>query len=299
VGFSGDGIRLFLTVLDAGSFSAAARRLGRVPSAVSMAIGNLEAELDLVLFDRSGREPVPTAAARALEPGARAIAAGLRRLDAHALALHAGLERRLGIAIASELLLAPWAEPLARLAEEFPALEVDVVSGPQEEMLQRLHAGDVHLALVFERPRLDDRESFQEFSHELMVAVAAPGHRLAAGPVRPSLNDLADCRQIAIVGPDRGAADPRLLPGREVWRTDSHLATLQLVEAGLGWAYLPRALVGPAVAGRRLVEIAFGDMSNELRLWVDVVWRNDRPLGTGARRLLELIGSRPRAPADG
>jgi DNA-binding transcriptional LysR family regulator len=62
--FSADQVPLFLAVLDAGSFSAAARKLGRVPSAVSMAIAQLEAELDLQLFDRSGREPVPSAARR-------------------------------------------------------------------------------------------------------------------------------------------------------------------------------------------------------------------------------------------
>ena len=72
--FSADQVPLFLAVLDAGSFSAAARKLGRVPSAVSMAIAQLEAELDLQLFDRRGREPVPSAAARALEPQARLLA---------------------------------------------------------------------------------------------------------------------------------------------------------------------------------------------------------------------------------
>ena len=46
--FTSETVRLFLAVLDHGSFSAAARALGRVPSAVSMGIANLEAELDLV-----------------------------------------------------------------------------------------------------------------------------------------------------------------------------------------------------------------------------------------------------------
>lgn len=269
--------------------------LGRVPSAVSMAIAGLEAELDLKLFERGGREPVPTAAARALEPQARAIAAQLARLDAHALALHAGLERRLGIAIAAELLLVPWSAPLARLAEEFPALEIEIVSGAQDDMMRRLYDGEVQLALVFERPRRDDREAFQEFSQELLVVVAAPCHALVTGAVPPQMADLVASRQVAVIGPDRGAADPRLLLGRDVWRTDSYLSTLLLVEQGLGWAFLPRALVGPAIADGRLVEVTFGDMSNELRLWVDVVWRADRALGIGARRFLQHIGTRPRA----
>ena len=93
--FSSDNVQVFLAVLDHGSFSAAARALGRVPSAVSMAVGHLEAELDVLLFERMGREPRPTAAARALEPQARLLAGQLQQLNAQALALTQGLEERL------------------------------------------------------------------------------------------------------------------------------------------------------------------------------------------------------------
>ena len=55
--FNSDNLTIFLTVLDKGSFSAAARALKRVPSAVSMAVANLEAELGFELFDRHSREP--------------------------------------------------------------------------------------------------------------------------------------------------------------------------------------------------------------------------------------------------
>ena len=64
--FNSDSIELFLAVIERGSFSAAARALGKVPSAVSMGIGNLEAELGYSLFDRSHREPQPTAMALSL-----------------------------------------------------------------------------------------------------------------------------------------------------------------------------------------------------------------------------------------
>jgi len=49
-----DQIRTFVTVADSGSFRSGAARLLRVQSAVSHAIANLEAELELQLFDRSG-----------------------------------------------------------------------------------------------------------------------------------------------------------------------------------------------------------------------------------------------------
>jgi len=47
---------MFQAVIETGSFSAAARKLGKVPSAVSMSIANLEIDLDLTLFDRKGRD---------------------------------------------------------------------------------------------------------------------------------------------------------------------------------------------------------------------------------------------------
>jgi DNA-binding transcriptional LysR family regulator len=289
--FSSDNIAIFLAVLDHGSFSAAARALGRVPSAVSMAVAQLEAELDLQLFVRSSREVRPTESARALEAEARQMAGQLRRLQAHALSLHRGLEQRLTLAIAPELLSAAWSDPLARLAEEFPSLEVEVLSAPQADALRMLHEGAAQLALIYERIRVDERESFQELGSELLVAVISPRHPLALernGRFR--LEDLVDIRQIAIVSREAGGeVDQRVLVSRKVWRTDSHLATLRLVQAGLGWAYLPKRLAAPMLDSGELLGIGFAHMSNQVRLWVDVVWLNDRPLGLGATRLIALM----------
>ncbi|MBN9371912.1 LysR family transcriptional regulator [Hydrogenophaga sp. YM1] len=298
--FTSDNLRTFLAVLDTGSFSAAARQLGRVPSAVSMAIAQLEAELDLVLFDRRAREPRPTDVARALEPQARQIASQLRRLGAHAQALHQGLERQLTIAIAPELLSAPWSRSLAVLAEEFPALLVEVLSAPQADALRMLHAGEAQLALVFERPGSDEREGFQELGTELFVAVIAADHPEAlARQGALQLNDLIEIRQIAVASRDPRGRDPRMLLSRHLWRTDSHLATLSLVQAGLGWAYLPRRLIEPLVAAGGLTEIRFGNISNQLRLWVDVVWNAERPLGLGAQRFIELMRQATREAGEG
>jgi DNA-binding transcriptional LysR family regulator len=288
--FSSDNIAVFLAVLDHGSFSAAARVLGRVPSAVSMTIGHLEAELGLALFERSSREVRPTEAARALEAEARQMAGQLRRLQAHALSLHQGLERRLTLAVAPELLSAPFSDPLARLAEEFPSLEVEVLSAPQDALQRMLHDGTAQLGLMYERTRVDGRESFQELGSEVLVPVIAPRHpRALAHNGSFRLEDLVDLRQIAIASSIGEQADLRLLISRKLWRTDSHLATLGLVRAGLGWAYLPRRLAQPLIDSGELLGIVFAHMSSELRLWVDVVWINDRPLGLGAARLIALM----------
>lgn len=288
--FSSDSLSIFLAVLDGGSFSAAARRLGRVPSAVSMAIAQLEAELDLVLFDRATRKALPTAAALALEPQARQVICQLNLLDAQALQLHKGLEQRLSIAIAPELQTGRWSLPLATLAEEFPGLEVEVRSATQVEAVRMLHEGVVQLAVVFERPGIDERESFLEAGSQLLVAVVSPQHALAREgdlPLREEL--LAEQRQIMVASGKPTGSDPRMVLSRRIWLTDSYLATLDFVQSGLGWAYLPQPLVQPLIASGALTEVRFDNMASRLRLWVDVIWLKSRPLGLGARRYLELM----------
>ncbi|UUC93901.1 MULTISPECIES: LysR family transcriptional regulator [Comamonas] len=302
--FSADQVPLFLAVLDAGTFSAAARKLGRVPSAVSMAIAQLEAELDLQLFDRSGREPVPSAAARALEPQARLLAEQLQLLNWQAQALHAGLEERLTLAIAPELLATHWSEPLNRLVHEFPALPIEVLAAPQSDALELLHAGRAHLALVFERPAIDGREGFQEMGRETLVAVMSPQFELwqqalaeheQGRTTRPQLTveQLAATRQVLVASRDPQQTDPRFVFARQLWRTDSHQAALSLIGAGLAWGWLPKGLVESHIGSGALMEIPVLNISNGTTLFVDWVWSKERPQGLATRRFVELMGRQP------
>lgn len=301
--FSADQVPLFLAVLDAGSFSAAARKLGRVPSAVSMAIAQLEAELDMQLFDRSGREPVPSAAARALEPQARLLAEQLQLLNWQAQALHAGLEERLTLAIAPELLATHWSEPLNRLVHEFPALPIEVLAAPQADALELLHAGRAHLALVFERPAMDGREGFQEMGRETLVAVMSPQFELwqqalaeheQGRTTRPQLTveQLAATRQVLVASRDPQQTDPRFVFARQLWRTDSHQAALSLIGAGLAWGWLPKGLVESHIGSGALMEIPVLNISNGTTLFVDWVWSKERPQGLAARHFVQLLRER-------
>lgn len=301
--FTADQIPLFLAVLDAGSFSAASRKLGRVPSAISMAIAQLEAELDLQLFDRRGREPVPTAAARALEPQARLLAEQLQLLNWQAQALHAGLEERLTLAIAPELLATHWSEPLNQLVQEFPVLPIEVLAAPQTDALELLHAGRAHLALVFERPAMDGREGFQEMGRETLVAVMSPqfapwlqaqaGHDPSSSS-QPQLTveQLAATRQVLVASRDPQQTDPRFVFARQLWRTDSHQAALSLIGAGLAWGWLPKGLIEAHISAGALMEIPVQNLSNGTTLFVDWVWSKERTQGLAARRFVQLLRER-------
>lgn len=286
--FDLDNLRVFLAAVDHGSFSAAARALGRVPSSISMAIGHLEAELGLELFERSGREPKPTPQAAALVPQARVLVEQLHRLNIHALSLTQGLEAALTIVLVPELLAAvPWSEALEALAADYPLLKVEVLTAPQADALAMVHSGRAQLALVFERYGVDAREAFQEVAEERLVAVVAPGHPMLE---RVSVDtDLLAERQIVVAGRDSPQVDKRIAISRLQWPTDSPVAALTMVKAGLGWAWLPSGFVRAALDAGELVEIPTANFTNVLRFYVDVIWSHERPLGLAAARLVALL----------
>lgn len=287
--FSSDNIELFLAVLDRGSFSAAARALGRVPSAVSMAIANLEAELGFALFERTHRETRPTPLALTLEPNARLIADQLTQLQVHALELSQGLESTLAISVVPDIDHQPLLAAIRQISQRHPLLQVEVLSAPQEDALHLLHEGRVQLCLAFAGLTVDPRQRFEQVGMESLTATLSPHHPALGEQVR-YLEDLVNVRQIVVASRDLPMADPRVLIGASHWRTDSLGMAIEMVEAGLGWGDFPLSRIAPLIEAGRLVQLSFRNTRNELRLPVHAVWLKQQPLQRAAQELVKLIG---------
>jgi DNA-binding transcriptional LysR family regulator len=95
-----DQLRVFLTVVDAGSFAGAAIRLGRATSVISYSIANLEAQLGVTLFDReSTRKPQLTETGHAVLSEARTVSNGINGLRAKVRGLLQGLEAEIHLVL--------------------------------------------------------------------------------------------------------------------------------------------------------------------------------------------------------
>src|SRR6478672_10691456 len=95
-----DQLRVFLTVVDLGSFAAAARKLGRATSVISYSIANLEAQLGVSLFDReSTRKPQLTGAGRTVLSEARNVTNGISGLRTKVKGLLEGLEAEIHLVL--------------------------------------------------------------------------------------------------------------------------------------------------------------------------------------------------------
>src|ERR1700678_371975 len=95
-----DQIRVFLMVVETGSFAGAARKLNRATSAVSYTIANLEQQLGVKLFDREQtRRPVLTEAGQAVLAKAQTVSTGVDDLRASVKSLLDGLEAEVAVVV--------------------------------------------------------------------------------------------------------------------------------------------------------------------------------------------------------
>ena len=94
-----DQLRTFIAAVDEGSFSAAAPKLLRARSMVSETVSNLEEQIGVPLFDRSGRYPKLTPEGVVLLADARNIITGVDLLKARAEGMSVGLEPELSVIV--------------------------------------------------------------------------------------------------------------------------------------------------------------------------------------------------------
>src|SRR5262245_11895643 len=92
-------LEVFSQVAKSGSFSAAARRLGKTQSTIRAAIANLEVDLGVALFDRRSKVPALTPAGQQLLSQAEEVLERCRVLEGHAASLGSGTEAKLTLAI--------------------------------------------------------------------------------------------------------------------------------------------------------------------------------------------------------
>lgn len=142
-------MRYFLAVVEHGGITRAARELYISQPSLSQAIRTLEAQFDITLFDRMGRELRPTAEGLALAETIRGV---LDLVDqavdkvSDVAALKAG---RLTLAAASTLSVHPLPSLIAGFLERHPQVSVRIEDvGTSAQALALLRAGTADAALV-------------------------------------------------------------------------------------------------------------------------------------------------------
>ncbi|WP_156842228.1 LysR family transcriptional regulator [Novosphingobium aquimarinum] len=287
-----DHLKIFLAVVEEGSFNRAARKLGRALSVVSYAIAQLETQLDVVLFERSGsRRPVLTDTGRALISEAREVTNGVDGLLAKVRSLRQGLEAELAIAVD---VMMP-GDALARLLRDFQDMYPHVALRLHVEALGAVAALVLEGRATFgiAGPDIADLPELEREGVGMvhLVPVAAPSHplatmtRIAPGEARRHLQLVLTDRSALTSGRDFSVLSPR------TWRLADLGAKHMLLREGLGWGSMPVHVVRDDLAAGRLVELALPERQlGEYTL--NALWRRDAPPGPAALWVLEAVRER-------
>lgn len=281
-----DQLRALVAVVEEGSFSAAARKLQRVQSAVSTSMSNLEDQLGVPLWDRSTRVATLTDQGEAVVGQARRVLAevdALRRLTA---GMAHGLEASVSLCLDAFFPLGALIELCGSFAREFPAVDLRVDTQVMSAVSARVLAGTATLGVVSPAGLRKGLEA-QALSTIRMVPVVSPRHPLAAIKGRVGARAFADSIQIVLSERDEGTtADQGVLSSR-TWRVGDLHTKHEMLRAGLGWGNLPEHFVRDDLHRGTLVRIrplAWGE--NEHTLHLSAVYRPDTVFGPAHRWVL-------------
>jgi molybdate transport repressor ModE-like protein len=251
-----DALAMLQTVARSGSFAAAARELGLVPSAVTYRVRQIEDALDALLFDRGSRQARLTAA------GTELLHEGERLL--HEVDAVANRVRRVATGWESQLTLAVdgiiSSSTVMELADAFfgvaPHTRLRLRDETLSGTLEALVSGQADLALGVSLEPGNTAGIQSRFLGELVfVYVVAPHHPLALLP-EPLADDLLQKHRAVAVADSaqRGSGVTLgLLAGQAVFTVPTMRAKLDAQLRGLGGGFVPEPMARPFLESGRLV----------------------------------------------
>jgi DNA-binding transcriptional LysR family regulator len=287
-----DQVRVFLSVAEQGSFSAAARALDRAQSAVTYTIQKLEAEIGTELFDRSAYRPTLTDAGRSLLPHARRIAEDVGHFSIQARSIAGGLESELKLAVDSMFPMPLLLGALKEFEERFPTvqphLHVENLGSTAKLVRDGVCAAGLAVDFVTD-PAIFTRIALTSVELEM---VAAPQHPLARGngPVtRQALRD-----HVQLVLSDRSGLTGNRDYGvhaTRTWRVADLGAKHAMLRAGIGFGSMPVHMIEKDLFAGSLVRLVVEPTAPAAKaiLPICAIHLLDRPIGPATQWMIKNI----------
>ncbi|NQD95873.1 LysR family transcriptional regulator [Pseudomonas sp. CrR25] len=282
---SSEALQAFVQAASCGSFSAAARKLGKSQSTISTAIANLETDLGIALFDRGSRKPSLTEHGRVMLRRAEEVLAAHNRLERAANELAQGLESKLTIVLSDTYQSDRFERALSEFQDRYPDLELECLIAECDDLLAFIQQGRAQLGFVETQviypPEIDACAVAERTEMALFVA---KHHPLAALP-RVNRETLYAHRELRLATVLNSTSDSVAASGRS-WSAPSYLMLLEMAEDGFGWAPIPRWLVERYGSGS-LHELEANGWPRQIV--VDAVSSRRFPLGPAGSWLLNKM----------
>src|SRR6476659_7783959 len=166
-----DQLRTFIAIVETGSFTRAADIVHKTQSAVSMQMKRLEERLDRPIFARDGR------ASKLTEDGSRLLdyARRLVKLNVETIAAFsdAALSGRVRLGVPDDYADRYLPEIMARFSRAYPGVELTVICEPSVDLLERIDANEIDLAIV---TNCETKRASETFRRERLLWVTSNRH---------------------------------------------------------------------------------------------------------------------------
>jgi len=281
-----DSLIAFVTVIDTGTFSAAAERLGQTPSGISRAISRLESQLRMTLLTRTTRQLDLTEEGGWLLKRARKILFDLQDTEEQMtarLSQPSGLVRVSAATPALDHLLAPLA---AGFMDAYPLVRLELISG---ETVINLIEARIDLAIRI-GPLADSTLNFRHLGTSRLRLLASPEY-LARHGVPENIDQLFHHRLLGFTAPSSLNIWPLPqqggdgIPVQPVIAASSGETLRHLALAGAGIVNLADFLTHNDVLSGRLVQI----LESVTLPWSQPVWAVFYKQGALAPRIGALV----------
>lgn len=299
-GVSLDQLRTFVAAVDEGSFSAAARKLNRVQSAVSGWVSSLEEQIGVSLFDRSGRYPTLTTHGELLLADARSIISGVDLMKARAKLMASGVEPELSVVADVFLPTVAITEAAKAFAQQFPLTPLRLYVEGLGAGYQPVLDGRCSLGILATLPIAFPSLLSERLGRVKLVMVVAKGHALTRyARRRVPRHELSKHVQLVLTdrsnlmaGQDFGVVSPL------TWRLADLATKLAFLKDGVGYGSMPTHLVANDLSTGALVALDVEEMPRTgIDVTVAAVYPATSPPGPAGRWFADYMGARCKAGA--
>ena len=252
-----DSLAMLKNIDHLGSFAAAARAMGLVPSALSYRVRQMEEALDVLLFTRAARQARLTAAGRELLQEGQRLLAEMDSIAQRVKRLATGWESQFTVAYDSIIDPAVVMDMCTAFYADNPPTRLRLRHETLSGTLYSLSSGQADLAVGVDMqlsPALGLR--FAELGALVrFVFCVAPQHPLARSPQPLSDASIQSHRAVAVADsvPQGQGVTIGLLPGQDVFSVPSMALKLDAQLRGLGVGFLPEPLAMPHIKAGHLV----------------------------------------------
>lgn len=290
-GLSMDQLRTFIAAADEGSFSAAGRKLRRAQSVVSQTLANLEAQIDVQLFDRSARYPQLTEQGTALLAEARVVVSSMNGFKAKARTMAEGLEPELSVAVDVMYPMESLTVAVGLFRAAFPHTPLRLYVEALGAVIQPVLQGTCRLGIIGSMPVVPDAVEAEKLLDVPMVTVTGSAHPLARRKGLIRMRELEDHVQLVLTdrtslsdGKTYGVFSP------STWRLADLGAKHAFLRAGFGWGHMPQAMVRHDLDTGALVQIQIENFQPRTPpIAMFAAYRKDAPPGPAGRWFLEQL----------